>query len=224
MSTIRYALLSDGSSDRMLMPILDWLICRHCPEHIFESAWADLGRLPRPPKTLPDKIKTTLDLYSPCHILFIHRDAEKEPFENRYREIIKGIEGLETPPIICVIPVRMQEAWLLFDESAIRRAAGNPNGCNPLNLPNSKSVENLLDPKEFLFALIRESSGRKGARLKKLNLHKCAFLVSQAIADFSPLRSLDAFCVLEEQIKKTLTDNSSLFPLYTSNESSQFEL
>ncbi|MFA7061191.1 MAG: hypothetical protein WC156_10260 [Pedobacter sp.] len=215
MSTIRYTLLCDGSSDRMLLPILDWLLYQHSTEHAVESAWADLGRLQQPPKTLPDKIIKTLDLY-PCDILFIHRDAEKEPYATRYSEITAAIEQLEMPPTICVIPVRMQEAWLLFNEAAIRRAAGNPNGRNPLNLPSMKSVETLPDPKESLFALIRESSGLKGARLKKLNLHKRAFLVSQAIADFSPLRTLYAFCALEEQVKRALTDNDFSSPLSAS--------
>lgn len=166
MRTIRYTLLSDGSSDRMLMPMLDWLLCQHCPEYAMESAWADLGRLRQPPKSLSDKIKVTLDLY-PCALLFIHRDAERVDFDSRHAEILKALEGLEAPPVICVIPVRMQEAWLLFDESAIRRAAGNPNGRNDLNLPEARSVESIPDPKELLFNIIRESSGLHGARLKK---------------------------------------------------------
>jgi hypothetical protein len=36
---------------------------------------------------------------------------------------------------ICVIPVRMQEAWLLFDETAIKFAAGNRTYPKSLNLP-----------------------------------------------------------------------------------------
>jgi hypothetical protein len=203
MKTIRYTLLSDGSSDRMLMPILDWLLYQHCPEHAVESNWADLGRLPQPPKTLQEKIRVTLDLYD-FDILFIHRGAEKEPYETRYTQIIKALEGLNTPPAICVIPVRMQEAWLLFDESAIRRGAGNPNGRTPLNLPSLNSVDNLPDPKQCLFDLIRTSSGLKGARLKKLKHRECAFRVSQSITDFSPLRSVNAFQALENQLKNTL--------------------
>jgi hypothetical protein len=204
MKTIRYTLLSDGSSDRMLMPILDWLLHQHCPEHAVESDWADLGRLRQPLKTLPEKVRVTLDLY-PCDILFIHRDAEKEPYETRYAQIIRALEGLDTPPAICVIPVRMQEAWLLFDESAIRKGAGNPNGRTPLNLPSLNLVDNLPDPKQYLFDLIRTSSGLKGARLKKLDHRKCAFLVSQSISDFSPLRSVKAFQALENQLKSTLS-------------------
>lgn len=206
MKTIHYTLLSDGSSDRMLMPILDWLLRQHCPEHAIKSDWADLGRLPKPPKTWPDKIRDTLNLY-PCDLLFIHHDAEKEPYETRHAQIIRELDGLETPPVIYVIPVRMQEAWLLFDESAIRSAAGNPNGRNKLNLPDTKSVENIPDPKELLFKIIRESSGRHGTRLKKLKPHKSAFLVSQSIDDFSPLRSISAFQTLENQLKDTLLDN-----------------
>ena len=207
MRTIRYTLLSDGSSDKMLMPILDWLLYQHCPEYAVKSAWADLAKLPRPPKTLPDKIRETLDLY-PCDILFIHRDAEKESYENRYSQIAKALKEIDTPPAIYVIPVRMQEAWLLFNETAIRRAAGNPNGNNQIRLPPLKSVENLPDPKQILFDLIRESSGLKGVRLKKLNHHKYAFDVSQHITDFSPLRSVNAFQALEDQLKKTLALNA----------------
>ena len=211
MNTIRYTLLSDGSSDRMLMPILDWLLQQHLPEHAVNSAWADLGRVQRPPKTLPDKIKVALDLYT-CDILFIHRDAEKEPFEVRYDEITAALKGLETPPVVCVIPVRMQEAWLLFDEAAIRRAAGNPNGLTRITIPGLKMTESLPDPKECLFDLIRESSGLKGARLKKLKPRKCAFLISQSIEDFSPLRALGAFHALEEHLKETLAATGLLTP------------
>jgi hypothetical protein len=203
MSTIRYTLLSDGSSDRMLMPLLDWLLYLHCPEHSVESAWADLGRLPHPPKILSEKIKTALDLY-PCDILFIHRDAEKEPFKTRLREITTALEGLVTPPVVSVIPVRMQEAWLLHDAAAIRRAAGKPHSRAVLKLPSLKTVENLPDPKLLLFDLIRASSELQGARLKKLDYRRCAFLVSQSIADFSPLRSLHSFRDLEEQLTQVL--------------------
>lgn len=188
------------------MPILNWLLYQHCPDFAVQPAWADLGRLPKPPKTLPERISKALDLNT-CDILFIHRDAEKEPYETRLAEITKALEVLETPPAICVIPVRMLEAWLLFDESAIRRAAGNPNGRNNLNLPAARSMESIPDPKELLFTIIRESSGRHGTRLKKLNPHQCAFLVSQSIDDFSPLRSISAFQALENQLKSTLAAN-----------------
>ena len=206
MKKIRYTLLSDGSSDRMLMPLLDWLLYQHCPEAVIESGWADLGRLPKPPKTLPDKIKVALDIY-PCDLLFIHRDAEKEPYAKRYAEIVTALHEVETPLTICVIPVRMQEAWFLFDKAAIRRASGKPNSSTPLTLPNLNSIESLPDPKQLLFDAIRDSSGLSGARLKKLNPNKCAFLVAQYIDDFSPLRAVSSFQALEHQLADTLLAN-----------------
>jgi hypothetical protein len=202
MTTIRYTLLSDGSSDRMLMPILDWLLHQHCPEHAVEPVWADLGRLPQPPKVLPERIKKALELYFPCDLLFIHRDAEKECYETRHAQIINALGELETPPAICVIPVRMLEAWLLFDEPAIRKAAGNPNGRISIDIPSLDSVERLPNPKQVLFDLIGKSSESTGARLKKLKtkLHNVVHLVSQNIEDFSPLRNIQAFENLEREL------------------------
>ena len=201
MSTIRYTLLSDGSSDRMLMPVIDWLLCQHCPQYAVESDWADLGRLPLPPKIMPERIKAALELY-PCNLLFVHRDAEKESYETRKAQIIGALNGLATPPAICIIPVRMQEAWLLFDVPAIRRAAGNPNGRIPLVLPALASVEKIPDPKQVLFDLICTSSEFTGVRLKKLkaNLRSTAHRVPQNINDYSPLRNVQAFKKLENDL------------------------
>jgi hypothetical protein len=199
MKRIRYALLSDGSSDRMLMPILDWLLHRHCPNYALESEWADLGRLPRPPKTLPERIRVTLELYEP-DLLFVHRDAEKQPFEQRHREIITALDGQTKPPTVCVIPVRMQEAWLLINEGAIRNAAGNPNGRRPLQLPQMGSVEELPNPKAVLFTLIRDACGLSVTRLKKQKPEKLAHRISQTIDDFAPLMELSAFHALEQEL------------------------
>src|SRR5262249_34801620 len=99
-------------------------------------------------RTLSDRIQKSIELY-PCDLLFVHRDAEKELPERRRNEIRQAIElvSKETSflPIVCVVPVRMQEAWLLFDEPALRRAAGNPNGRMILQLPHLGELEGLPD-------------------------------------------------------------------------------
>jgi hypothetical protein len=146
-----------------------------------------------------DRIRTTIELYAP-DLLFIHRDAEKQSFESRHREIETALAGLSNPPVVCVIPVRMQEAWLLFDEVAIRRAAGNPNGRRPLQLPPLTTIEGLPNPKELLFTMIRDASERSVTRLKKLRLQQCAHLVAQNIEDFKPLQELSAFRALEKEL------------------------
>jgi len=200
MSRIRYTLLSDGSSDRMLMPILDWLLHRLCPKYAIDPQWPDLRRLKVPPKRLHRRISAALELYE-SDLLFIHRDAESESFEARKREISAALVGQAAPPAVCVIPVRMQEAWFLFDEMAIRRASGNPNGRIPLQLPTLNAVETLINPKERLYSLVREASGLPGTRLKKLNPNKCVHRIPEFVDDFSPLRTLPAFQSLEHDLE-----------------------
>src|SRR4051794_26254101 len=112
MTSLRYTLLSDGSSDRALIPILTWAITQHLPECAIQSEWADLRRLARPPRGLSDRIAVALELY-PCDMLFIHRDAELQSPDDRIAEIQAAIRALERQievPVVAVVPVRMQEA------------------------------------------------------------------------------------------------------------------
>ncbi len=47
-------------------------------------------------------------------MLFIQRDAEKNELEKRLTEIKTFLQDTEHPlPTVCVVPVRMTEAWLL---------------------------------------------------------------------------------------------------------------
>ncbi|HLM01650.1 MAG TPA: hypothetical protein VK400_11395, partial [Pyrinomonadaceae bacterium] len=176
------------------------------------SEWAELRHLLPVPRGLVEKIEKTIELY-PCDLLFIHRDAEKESLDNRRQEIKDALaklnaKNLEIPVSICVIPIRMQEAWLLFDVAAIRRASGNPNGNLEIDLPKLKFIENIPDPKEVLYQFLREASERTGRRLKKFNVRHSAGQVSQFIQDFSPLRTLSAFQQLEEDIKEIINNQN----------------
>jgi hypothetical protein len=98
----------------------------------------------------------------------------------------------------------MQEAWLLFDESAIRRAAGKPNGPQPLNLPRLRQLESVADPKEKLLRALRTASGLSGRRLGKFSANKHAHRLAQLIDDYSPLRELSAFAALEADVEQCL--------------------
>jgi hypothetical protein len=124
----------DGPSDQALVPILIWSLRRRGASEI-EPQLADMRRVPDPPRRLVPKIRLTLKLF-PCEVSFIHRDAEAQPLEDRVDEIREAVDILrrevELPPHVCVVPVRMTEAWLLQSESAIRAAADNPNGKNAL--------------------------------------------------------------------------------------------
>jgi hypothetical protein len=203
MDEIRYTLISDGPSDRALIPILTWVLRQKGNVTRVQAEWADLGRLPSPPKGLCDRILLAIDLF-PCDLLFVHRDAEREEPERRCEEIHSAIreaasQGFRTPAV-CVVPVQMTEAWLLFDEAAIRLAAGNPNGKNPLNLPELSKIEQIPNPKDILSHVLRDASGLTARRLKKFNLAGTRIRITELIADFSPLRALCAFQELEEKI------------------------
>jgi len=85
MDRLDFTLLTDGSSDAILIQPLTWMLHQHFSFAI-NGTWADLRRLPNPPKTLRDRIAAALDLY-PCHLLFVHRDAEGETLDRRVTEI-----------------------------------------------------------------------------------------------------------------------------------------
>lgn len=94
----------------------------------------------------------------------------------------------------------MQEAWLLFDEQAIRWAAGNQNGKMPMKLPPLKTIEHLSEPKEILNDLLREARGLGGKRRSKGHISHTTQRIADYLDDFTPLRQLGAFRHLESQI------------------------
>ncbi len=208
MSPLRFTLLSDGSSDQVLVPVLDWLLRRHQATGPIRGRWADLRWLPHPPERLEDRLRVAVDL-NPCDLLFVHRDAEGMLPSMRVAEIHKALASHPDwkLPVVCVIPVRMQEAWLLFDEPSIRRAAGYPKGRHPLALPRLRGLEELPDPKSLLYELLREASGLQGRRRSRFSVQAGAHRVVELIEDFSPLLELRAFQALDSDIKSMVMAN-----------------
>lgn len=212
MRELRYTLLPEGSSDRALIPLLTWLLRDIGIRCAIQSNLADVWRLREKPRDLKEKIIRSIDLY-PCDLLFIHRDADRELLSKRVAEIQDAVEEarqeVNVSPAVCVVPVRMQEAWLLFNAAAIRRAAGNPSGREALSLPVLRRVENLPDPKTDLYNLIRTASGLTGHRLKRLKVGTLSLRASQVssyIEDFAPLRDLPAFRHLETSLKMVIDE------------------
>ncbi len=202
MNVLHYTLISDGPSDQVLLPILDWLLRAGGFVGEVQARWVDPRPLPGDQRSLQNRIQLSLE-YQPCDLLFIHRDAEKEPREARVSEIkaaIEAVDNLSIPPAIYVIPVRMTEAWLLFDEAAICQAAANPHGRQPLQLPELSTLEQGPDPKEELYALLRTASGLPKRRLKKFRPQKRIYAIADRIRYFSPLRALAAFSTLETDV------------------------
>jgi hypothetical protein len=197
---LRYTLLSDGSSDRVLMPLLSWALREQRVLVALSGEWADLRVLRNPPEALAARIEAALDLY-PCDLLFVHRDTEGATLENRRHEITTAIDtvfdGKNAVPVVCVIPRRMAEAWLLFDEEVIRSASGNPKGTVQLDLPRINRLEGVADPKQVLYDLLRTASEHKGRKLQSLPVRRLVHRVSELLEEFSPLRVLPAFVAFE---------------------------
>ena len=204
MTQLRYTLVTDGSSDIALIPILTWLLRENGVAYTIQSEWADLNRVPNSKRRqLEDKIYWSLDLY-PCELLFVHRDAEGEARETRVREITTAITNADTfvSAVSCVVPIRMQEAWLLFDEVAINHAAGNPSNHESLNLPLINRLEDLPDPKTELHERLKQASNLGRRRLATFQVSQRARRVTQFVKDFSPLRRLSAFAALESELQQ----------------------
>ena len=202
MTPLRYTVRGDGPSDAMLVPILDWLLRRALPAVPVVGRFADFRPYVCPPASVSEQLVRAIEDF-PCDLLFIHRDAERETAAARRAEVFELVGELGsrlTAPHICVVPVRMSEAWLLGDDQAIRVAAGNQHGRMKLELPGVGKVERLTDPKELLYALLRLASGRTGRSLDKFRPQTCVRDVAEATEDFSHLRHLPAFALLERDV------------------------
>ncbi len=202
MDELRYTLVSDGTSDKRLLPIIDWVLQRHCRSAIV-STRADFSMLGTPPRSLAERVAMALELY-PAELLLVHRDAENAPREQRLAEIQVACGPYPRQPHVPVIPIRMHEAWLLLDVSAIRSAAGNPHGRINLDLPPKNSLERIADPKTALYDALRLASGLTGRHLRRFDVRVAAYRVSELISDYSPLRGLSAFDSLEADLVDAL--------------------
>jgi hypothetical protein len=209
MDPFRYTLLGDGSSDRCLLPILSWVLSQIplLAGRGVVPQFADLRGLDPAPRALSDRIREAFR-QNPCEVLFVHRDAEGSPLEERIAEIREAAENAPIPAYVPVVPVRMTEAWLLIEEGAIRQAADNPNGRTVLGLPPLQRLERERDPKDLLGECLRLASEKTGRRLEQFerDLHRRIHRVAALIRDFTPLRQLPAFAHLESATSQVIQE------------------
>lgn len=206
MSSFKFCLLCDGTSDFCIQDIVQWIMDEHFPATAFRViVAADLvpanGQLQR-------RLDRAYTNYRP-DLIICHRDAEGPTLEERNDQIIAAAEAAAIPaPVVPAIPIRMLESWLLADEHAIRCAADNANGITPLNLPKSNRIEGIRDPKAVLFEALRNASGLPPNRLRKFNEGRARSRITGFITDFSPLRVQHGFsrfeAALVEHVEQTL--------------------
>ena len=206
MKRVTATLVTDGSSDKLLAPLIELLFSTHT-ELAYQVNCAE--GLPPLSSGLRARIDSALELF-PCDFLFVHRDAEGVDATVRQQEIeTNWLGSQQTATLICVVPVRMTEAWLVANEKPIRSAVGNPNGTESLGLPAVKNIESLPDPKEILFAALKAASGKNASRKRRFNPHQYRHRVSELTDDLEPLRKLSSFRHLEAQIQRHLAKSNS---------------
>ena len=203
MGVYRHTLLREGSSDANLIPVLDWLLRERGGLPLVQGQEAKPDRLPKKSEGLAEQIVAAVRYFG-GDLLFIHRDADREPPDRRHDQIRREVEAARQAgfiePAVAVVPVRMMEAWMLFDETAIRKASGNPAGKISLNLPPLRKLEGLPDPKSSLKQALERASELRGRHLKKFLASRAVRLIPDFITDFSPLRQLPSFQRLEGTI------------------------
>lgn len=205
MKRITATLVTDGSSDRLLAPLIELLFSAHT-ELPYQVNCAE--GLPPLSGGIKARIDSALELF-PCDFLFVHRDAEGVEAAVRQQEIeTDWLNSKKTATLICVIPVRMTEAWLIANAKPIRSAVGNPNGTEALGLPAIKDIESSPGPKEILFAALKAASGLSASRKRRFNPHQFRHRVSELTDDLEPLRKLSSFRHLETQVKGHLGESN----------------
>ncbi len=196
MKTLTATLIVDGTSDRTLLPVVQFLLDEWSPwpHRILFAEGLHNG-------PLTTRLPRALQLY-PCDLLFIHRDAETAAAATRHQEIELAARQIAKPPShISVVPIRMTESWLLLDPQAIRAAAGNPHGTTALHLPPVRSIEKLADPKAKLFEALITASDRTGRRKRQFKPEAARHRVAE-LMDFSSLRQMPSFVHAETQVKQ----------------------
>jgi hypothetical protein len=197
---LKLALVCDGTSDLCLVTLITWMMDEHYPDQLFRIVPA---REVIPARDLlVQRLTRTVELYEPA-VIFCHRDAENQALAHRVQEVETAAAFIAIPTIP-LVPIRMLEAWLLFDEVAIRCAADNRNGTAALNLPALRHVEAQADPKHILYEALKDACGLPVRRKRRFNEHRARSMVMNHITDFSPLRTLAAFQRFEERFVAAL--------------------
>lgn len=167
MLQVSFLLVCEGSSDAALVPHLEEL-CILCGADEVTGVAPDLALVPEVGHTVAAKVEVALRLEPGVDLIFVHRDADGLDPRPRRAEIEAALEPAHHPALsIPLVPVQTTEAWLILEETQIRRAADNPHGRSPLNLPRPEEVEGIRQPKEALFELLRTASELSGRRQRK---------------------------------------------------------
>ncbi|PPK95932.1 uncharacterized protein DUF4276 [Kineococcus xinjiangensis] len=142
-------------------------------------------------------------------VIILHRDTDTADVAARQEEMRQALDACQLEShLVPVIPMRMTEAWLLLDEEAIRRAAGNPAGREPLHLPSAAEVERRADPKALLREVLLAASGERGRRRERVakRFEQQRRLLLENLDCEGPVTRLSAWQQMLEGIDRVASD------------------
>ena len=188
---LAYAVVADGGTDRLLVPIIQSAVHRLDPGvEILEPEF----------RRRRGSITDFLRAYrTGAMLVFVHRDSEGLALEERLQEF----DTFDRPDVVPVVPVRMSESWILIDGFAIAQAAGSTSARVPV--PGIVQIENIPDPKnrldELLFQAAGSPAGRRGRNFKR-SIAQRRVSVAEYISDYSPLENLPAFRSFQDSLAR----------------------
>lgn len=186
---LTWAIVADGGTDRLLIPVIQWAIHRLDPDvEILEPEFRKRRG------TVEESIGACS---SGAMIIFVHRDSENLSLQERLREF----RNVTRPNVVPVVPVRMSEAWILFDGQAVAKAAGSRAA--DVAVPRTTEIESIGNPKErldeLLFLAAGTPAGRRGRNFRR-SITQRRVSVAEYIMDYSPLEDVPAFRTFQESL------------------------
>ncbi len=159
MKGLRFALIAEGRTEEALLGHLE-VMCLREGAQVVEGFWAnELLALHDTGKTVAAQVQVLLRLDPSIDLVFIHRDSDARVDEPRRAEIAEGVAASGHSTVyVPIVPIQETEAWLLLDESAIRRVVANEHGTEDLGLPRPGQAERRAGPKRVLLEALRRAS------------------------------------------------------------------
>ena len=205
---VHFVFIGEGSSDDGIISHLESL-CIDAGATEVTGVAPDFRRLrDSVGHTVEAKLRAALALEPEANLVFVHRDADARSGSARYREITTAAIACRCDkPLVCVVPIRATEAWLLLDEDAIRRVAGRPHGMVRIGLPKPDAVERVARPKEKLQQALERASEATGRRLERIRqdfpLHRRVLL--QDLSTIGPLEQVPSWQRLRNDLRSALS-------------------
>lgn len=195
--------VSEGSADAPLAGIVETLF--RIRGVVVNTSTPELSRLSPPvSRDVPAKVDAAVRLLGrQPDLLVVHRDSDGSAPVSRRAEMITAVQQYcSSSHLVAVIPIRMTEAWLLLDETAIRTVAGHPRGRAALSLPTAEQAERMSDPKARLAEVLSTASGTTGRRRAQVrhrfNQHRRQLLERLDVE--GPVTALSSWQALQREV------------------------